>query len=62
MAWCYRLECMVYRSLVQHYKRSGKSSQQGWAMQQLHNTMFEFDTIIRKAILQGVVPLLPLSL
>jgi hypothetical protein len=31
-------------------------------MQQLHNTMFEFDTIIRKAILQGVVPLLPLSL
>jgi hypothetical protein len=61
MGWCYRMECIFYRSLLQYYDSSGKGSRD-WALQQMHGAMFELDTIIRRATIHQVGPLLPMSL
>ena len=61
MALCYRLECMVYRSLEKHYKKAGNNAQE-WVVQQLHTTIFELDTIVRRATMHQLAPLLPMSL
>ncbi|KAH6668275.1 fungal-specific transcription factor domain-containing protein [Halenospora varia] len=60
MSWCYRLECMVYRSLEKHYEKAGNNARE-WVVQRLHSTMFELDTIVRRATMHQLAHLLPMS-
>lgn len=60
MAWCYRLECMLYRTPRKAYVAD--SNERERMTEILHRAIFELDTIVRRAVTHCMGRLLPMSL
>ncbi|PIB00684.1 Cutinase transcription factor 1 beta [Cercospora beticola] len=59
MAWCYRMECMFYRALRKPHHPTAPE----WAAitERLHASLFELDTVTRRAVTHQVCSLVPMS-
>lgn len=60
MAWCYRLECIIYRSLRKAY--TAEDSEREQVTDSLHRAIFELDAIVRRAVTHRIGQFLPMSL
>lgn len=60
MAWCYRLECMIYRSASKNYPLGDIEHDR--MADSLHRAIFELDAVVRRAVTYRVGQFLPMSL
>lgn len=59
MAWCYRLECMIYRSASKNYPLGDIEHDR--MADSLHRAIFELDAVVRRAVTHRVGQFLPMS-
>lgn len=61
LALSYRLECLLYR-WVREQTRGLDEDAFAWSKQQLLSSIFELDTLMKRAIVHGLIKLCPPSL
>lgn len=56
-----RFECILYRAVLKKSRDEEKTTT-AWVAQRLQTAMFELDTLVGRAITDGMVKMLPLTL
>jgi hypothetical protein len=62
LAFSYRLECIFYRTVREHFRQSSKTEYLSWCKQQLVSCVFELDTVMNRLIVHDLVDYAPSSL
>lgn len=61
-ATSYRFECLYYRTLLKKSPAYEMENNDSWISQLLQTAMFELDTLVGRALIDGMAKILPLTL